>query len=448
MARLPSPGSDDGTWGDILNEYLEISHTSTGTLKNLPLNAKDYGAVGDGATNDTTALQSFLTAVSSTGTPGIIPKGVYQVHTILNVGDNSVISMYNATLSCYDTDLGSGGYGNDVPVLSINNVANVLIMGGKIDGRKASFGSTEFKAGVSIYSGTNITLRDMTAINCKGDGFHISLDESADPASENVVMKRCIADGNHRQGMSIISLINGRFSDCNFINTDGTNPQSGVDIEPNLIGESVIDLYFDRCTFDGNTGSGFVASLVNGSTVQHGITVSNSTVKNNDQWGVWLANIHDVTFHRTLIQGNGTQGIWVLSGTNSELSIENCTIQSNGDNGRSIFDNEAGSTIVDLKILNCRIGANSTRAADSFRAISLGGDTLAATMTDVLIANNTLGKSGATTQLIGIFFGEDTTFVTTRINDNHLTNENSLPIYPVSPPTGITARGNIGMTDV
>jgi len=32
-ARLPNPGSDDGTWGDILNAFLEVSHNSDGTLK-------------------------------------------------------------------------------------------------------------------------------------------------------------------------------------------------------------------------------------------------------------------------------------------------------------------------------------------------------------------------------------------------------------------------------
>ena len=32
MTRLPIPGSDDGTWGDILNAYLEVSHASDGTL--------------------------------------------------------------------------------------------------------------------------------------------------------------------------------------------------------------------------------------------------------------------------------------------------------------------------------------------------------------------------------------------------------------------------------
>lgn len=32
MARLPTPGSDDGTWGDILNDFLTVSHNADGTL--------------------------------------------------------------------------------------------------------------------------------------------------------------------------------------------------------------------------------------------------------------------------------------------------------------------------------------------------------------------------------------------------------------------------------
>jgi hypothetical protein len=39
MARLPTPGSDDGTWGDILNQYLSVTHNSDGTLKDSALAA-------------------------------------------------------------------------------------------------------------------------------------------------------------------------------------------------------------------------------------------------------------------------------------------------------------------------------------------------------------------------------------------------------------------------
>lgn len=34
MSRLPTPGSDAGTWGDVLNDFLVQAHNSDGTLKN------------------------------------------------------------------------------------------------------------------------------------------------------------------------------------------------------------------------------------------------------------------------------------------------------------------------------------------------------------------------------------------------------------------------------
>jgi hypothetical protein len=33
MARLPQPGQDEGTWGDVLNDYLLQAHTPAGALK-------------------------------------------------------------------------------------------------------------------------------------------------------------------------------------------------------------------------------------------------------------------------------------------------------------------------------------------------------------------------------------------------------------------------------
>src|SRR5688500_9547829 len=35
MARLPIPGSDNGAWGSILNDFLDVEHNSDGT-HNIP----------------------------------------------------------------------------------------------------------------------------------------------------------------------------------------------------------------------------------------------------------------------------------------------------------------------------------------------------------------------------------------------------------------------------
>lgn len=36
MARLPQPGADQGTWGDVLNDFLSQAHEGDGSLKDIP----------------------------------------------------------------------------------------------------------------------------------------------------------------------------------------------------------------------------------------------------------------------------------------------------------------------------------------------------------------------------------------------------------------------------
>ncbi len=46
MARLPTPGGDDGDWGDILNDFLDVAHNSDGTLKNVVHSSGDETVSG------------------------------------------------------------------------------------------------------------------------------------------------------------------------------------------------------------------------------------------------------------------------------------------------------------------------------------------------------------------------------------------------------------------
>jgi hypothetical protein len=49
VARLPVPGSDDGTWGQVLNDFLVVAHDSDGTLK---AGAVDPSALQDGSVSN------------------------------------------------------------------------------------------------------------------------------------------------------------------------------------------------------------------------------------------------------------------------------------------------------------------------------------------------------------------------------------------------------------
>jgi hypothetical protein len=70
VGRLPTPGGDQGTWGDILNDFLGVEHNSDGTQKTLDVTKGGTGAV-DAATARTNlgaAASSALTAKADDST--------------------------------------------------------------------------------------------------------------------------------------------------------------------------------------------------------------------------------------------------------------------------------------------------------------------------------------------------------------------------------------------
>lgn len=68
MARLPIPGQDAGSWGDILNDYLSQAHDGDGTLKD---NSVTAAQLAPGAVDNTSIADDTITAakLSATNTP-------------------------------------------------------------------------------------------------------------------------------------------------------------------------------------------------------------------------------------------------------------------------------------------------------------------------------------------------------------------------------------------
>lgn len=72
MARLPVPGGDENTWGDVLNEFLAASHNTDGTLKTSAISnavsASDLSFTAGGtiaATDVQAAVSEVATDASS-----------------------------------------------------------------------------------------------------------------------------------------------------------------------------------------------------------------------------------------------------------------------------------------------------------------------------------------------------------------------------------------------
>ena len=62
MARLPTPGGDNNTWGTILNDFLSVEHNSDGTLKTsgtIASKADDSAVVHLAGTETITGAKTF-----------------------------------------------------------------------------------------------------------------------------------------------------------------------------------------------------------------------------------------------------------------------------------------------------------------------------------------------------------------------------------------------------
>lgn len=70
MARLPQPGSDQGTWGDILNDYLSQVHKTDGTLKDNVVTESQLAAPVVTKLNVVAGQQGATGPVGATGPQG------------------------------------------------------------------------------------------------------------------------------------------------------------------------------------------------------------------------------------------------------------------------------------------------------------------------------------------------------------------------------------------
>jgi hypothetical protein len=91
MARLPQPGDDGGLWGDVLNEYLLVSHNDDGTIRdgvvtetNLSssVQAKINTVTTDRSTHTGTQAMSTVTGLEAALEGKITGSGITRIVAI------------------------------------------------------------------------------------------------------------------------------------------------------------------------------------------------------------------------------------------------------------------------------------------------------------------------------------------------------------------------------
>ena len=236
---LPNPNALTFT-GAVTGSY-DGSNPMTVKIPHGTINVKDFGAVGDGTTDDTTTIQEAIDTAETRGIATVyFPRGTYKVsadkadnnfYAALNVHSGQHLIFESATLQ-----LTSNGY-DFYAVLNIHNVNNVTVEGGLtiIGDRESHTGTTgESGHGIRIVNSKNVHVSDVDIRYTWGDGVCVGGNGTMEEISENVTLERIRTYKCSRNGLSIIEANGVVVRDCDFTYTDRTAPQYGIDVEPNL----------------------------------------------------------------------------------------------------------------------------------------------------------------------------------------------------------------------
>lgn len=237
-----------------------------------PVNVKWFGAKGDGITDDTASIQKALDITAHMDTKILsIPGGNYMIQAIdknrnpaepgflVGVGGISIPSNITVVMD-------NGTFLKAIPsnhvaynIVRIQQVSNVVIQGGNIVGdrsapEKSGVGG-EWGYGIAILAAANVEINKVRSVDCWGDGFNIQVVNSASGTvlnNSDITFNSCIANNNRRQGLSLEGGFMIKFNACTFSNTNGTAPESGIDIEPYSASNLVDGVEINNCRFYNN----------------------------------------------------------------------------------------------------------------------------------------------------------------------------------------------------
>jgi len=252
-------------------------------------NVVQFGAKGDGKTDDTQAFQNAIDDAAKNGCGAVlIPNGTYLIDPIKSVNLKSNVNLVFTTgASLIAKAVSSGSYS----VINILDVSNVSILGSPtiVGERYKHLGTSgEWGMGINIKGSSNVYIENARITDCWGDGIYLG---SSTKQNYNKAVKivNPVLDNNRRQGISVISAINLDIENAVITNTNGTAPQSGIDFEPNQVNEYLQNITVSATNISNNKGYGILCYFgrLNGTTNPVSINIVNGTnIHNNVQGNI------------------------------------------------------------------------------------------------------------------------------------------------------------------
>jgi len=281
---------------------------------------KDYGAVGDGVTDDTAAFASVVAAATAGHGTIQIPAGTYVATiTVTKGGINIQGAGIDATIIKAPSLTASPAPSS---VLGIANSNYTIIKDLTIDGNKAArAGKRPTAYSLLLYQSSDCTIENVRVINSTAIGIGIS-------ASKRTKLSKCEVDGSAWQNITTLNNKAGGCEGTVISSCRSTNP--GYDcVQVSNVGTVTVD----GCYLAGSPFAGIYVT-----TGARSVTLRNNTIANcyagiDMSWGTaGGANSGPDTSEGNVIVGNhvtACENVGISTASNGTLITKN-TVSDTG----------------------------------------------------------------------------------------------------------------------
>jgi polygalacturonase len=326
---------------DVLRNAVD---TLASDITELHVSVKDFGAVGDGITDDIDAIEAALAVTGKI----YVPAGTYSISHPIRIGSNThIILDKNATVYAADNSLEPGGCSfvrNIDTTYGSAPDSNIIIEGGSWDGNRA-----------------NQTRTDITGYRYAGKGFQLT-------NVKDVVLRNMTVIDPTTFAICLTGISNFIVSNITFKNFPALVNQDGIHINPPANGGTIQHIY-------GNTGDDMVAFVAYDTTAGlqwHG-AIKNISVRdlNNDGqsnpahravrfWCVQNDSIYNISVdgvHGSYTTEVITFDTYTTAGYVNNISISN--VDASSTNTPSFYVNNIPVTNLSLRNISTSMGFGS-----------------------------------------------------------------------------------------
>ena len=398
---------------------------STGLLRPI-INVIDYGAKGDGSTDDRAAIQAAITAagtagVSARGVDLWFPAGVYAVSATLTCPYNNVqfcgsawqSTVLYATFTTGDIiQFGDGSAHSGCGLTDMSVWCNASRTSG---------------ATINVNNMSDCTIRQFVINNCfqgvlvqgaslkvwcengeinnihaaDGVGIQVTNGAGGDTYLGNIVMSNNPAS-KPLAGIAITSSGHCRIWGCNVTScVTGllVNPGAGQDVNYLFIDDAL----FDSCGthgawFNPTNATGRIRSVMSVDSWYSGtVTAGAATFGIEIGAGTGSCTIDGMSFIGCRILNNQRHGVGITYAAAQNISFTDCTIAGNGQEGANTYDGiSLVANVNGIQAMNCAICQAGTAGNQQRYAINVAAGTSANLqfVNNQCTPNGTIGTHG------------------------------------------------------